>query len=461
MQIFNNLPSLIARIFSPSTTNSSIQPVQASAATTQWQPGQLLSALVTANAQAGIARLQIGSQTIHAQTALNLQQGDQLQLQVQTNQTNNVVLKLIDYQVNPQALRQQLLQLALPQQQSLQPLLTQLNLVNQQVQTGNPTVFVPPVSQAIHHLLRQLPSLQQVSSGDGLRQAIQNSGLFLEAQLAQQSGLPNQTTLPIFAQQDLKANLQRLLAVLQRQQPSDGQQSGQGQNATATGKPVLQQPPTQPSSSLFNTGLTQTDPTVPDALQTTRQLKLVSQSTPNSTPLSATSPENTLNRNPQALEQQVSAGIAKIQVQQAHALPQAQVDQQQVWITQLPIRHDQQIDLIDLRITREREEDNVTATDKTKQHRWTVNLYFDFPELGQLQAKISMHKQAVAITWWSEQSSTQHLVDSKLGELQQSLQASGLTVEQLQSFLGKNPQGHTDDRINQQFIDQHLVDTHI
>lgn len=165
-----------------------------------WQVGQLLAATVESVAPSGQVRLRIHNQSLTAQSQLNLRPGQQLQLEV-LRAGAQPVLKLqapaAADDIGTQALRQ-----ALPRQLPITPLLSQLSTLA----AGVPNAKADAPSTAWQSLWQSLSSSQSLSQASGLKQAILNSGLFLEARLA--SGQTQNIG------QDFKAQLLRLVARL-------------------------------------------------------------------------------------------------------------------------------------------------------------------------------------------------------------------------------------------------------
>ncbi len=173
-------------------------------------PGQILNASVITVAN-GQVTLQIDQALLQARTALTLLAGQKLELQVQKSD-RQVVLQLtqksIDQAVLTQALRQHLpRQVALDQ--ALNPI---LRLLRPAAQT--PASSLPAVLQNItRQLFERLPERQQLQTPQGLKQALENSGLSLESRLRQ--GL--QGSPASSPREDLKAGLLQLQHALRLQ----------------------------------------------------------------------------------------------------------------------------------------------------------------------------------------------------------------------------------------------------
>jgi hypothetical protein len=161
--------------------------------------GQTLNATIT-QAQPGQVSVQINGQTYQAQTALNLKPQDQIQVKVE--QQHGQIRLVIQPQTTPQDTLQAHYRQLLPQQISLQQslqLLSQPQLMQQ----------LPPAAQAqLTILLDQLLRPQAPLDGKRIKQALDNSGQFLESKLAKRQANP---------QHDAKAQLFKLQQTLSHQ----------------------------------------------------------------------------------------------------------------------------------------------------------------------------------------------------------------------------------------------------
>ncbi|MGK0499874.1 MAG: hypothetical protein ACJAYG_001519, partial [Oceanicoccus sp.] len=123
-------------------------------------------------------------------------------------------------QLQKQAIIEQGLRQTLPQQLPLKQLLPLLQKLVQQPPAPLPT----ELKQSMIALLRQIPSAQQMQQGAPLKQAINNSGVFMEAKLVQllaqaqaaknpngQASKTNINALNQSLNSDIKAILQRML----------------------------------------------------------------------------------------------------------------------------------------------------------------------------------------------------------------------------------------------------------
>lgn len=313
---------------------------------------------------------------------------------------------------------QQALRSTLPRQTPLAPLLANLALVANSglpdARTAAPTAPVPPTGarlnpalpQPVVELARQvvdsLPRVDTLSTADGLKQAVAQSGLFLEARLAQTAQSPSAgpaatPNLPL----DFKGSLLGLLAsllTLTKAMPGGG---------------------TPPAPTPANTGPVPTQgPAVPPP-------------PPSQTTLN---PQMTLQQTLFELLRHVEGGLARLQlsqlVTQAH-----HDDDRRSWILELPLRLDERIDLIQLHIEK----------DLKRQHKkptalWTITLSFDLPALGPVQARVTLANKTIHTSFWAQRPQTTRVIHDHLPTLHQRLREAGLTVGSLHAHEGQAPQ---------------------
>jgi len=112
----------------------------------------------------------------------------------------------------------QALRAALPRQQPLAPLLADLAALVAQAGSKPPQGVPGLIVELARGILAELPTAPQASTPEGLKQALRQSGTFLEAGLARPPVASEQPPAPA----DLKAGLLRLAAELRTQTPVQG-----------------------------------------------------------------------------------------------------------------------------------------------------------------------------------------------------------------------------------------------
>jgi len=245
---------LIPELYSSSLA---LQPQTAGTALRAWTTGQILQATVVRQALDGTVTLRVGSQEVQARTGLSLAADQPLTLQVAQSGTQTVLRVL---HVNnagpmphptvltqtsgptPEATLAQAWRQVLPREGDLRPLLAQLAGTPAPAAGGRSEAALPgPVAAALKQFAARLPSLEMLMTPAGLKRAVSDSGLFLEARLAQ--ALTDNSAPAV--QNDIKANLLRLVAQLR--------------SLAASPPPALTNPATLPESTVSPTLLHQAD----------------------------------------------------------------------------------------------------------------------------------------------------------------------------------------------------------
>ncbi|GMQ84343.1 MAG: flagellar hook-length control protein FliK [Gammaproteobacteria bacterium] len=491
------------------------------AATQQWQTGQLLQATVSGNS-IGKVLLAIGNRQVSAQTSLPLEKGQQLTLQVRSL-GEQPVLKIIS------ALRESplagMVRLLLPRQGPSTPLLANLSQLARLPNPPTPLLL----NELVRSTLRQMPDIQAVSTSQGLKKAIGDSGIFLESRLLKSAGT---TASPPVIQSDFKANLLRLIQLV-RNWPGSSTRTGADTLPPSTGTPTstpvtlkpgantqvppapasagtpkapgpqppamlpgsvpAAQPPTTPPGSVLAAQPPTTppgsapaaQPSAPDQIQRAARASLPGTTTgstarPAATPLlptttaaplptsgtSESSPAVLLSGEPPAplrgalpvpqsalqvsldlinrmgnfrtdLLLQAEAALARIQLHQLAAVPREAERGLLEWLFELPIRRGDAIDLWSIRLLQDGGEQQHEAQQPVK--HWTVQLAFDLPGLGPVQAQVQLCNEQVSTRFWAEQADTLPLLREHLHELREALHTAGLDVGELECQRGPRP----------------------
>lgn len=381
----------------------------------QWQTGRILEAIVLNTTQAGIARLNLAGQIVDAKStqALPLQQPLKLEI---VNPGTIATLRILSNTKTTDSLGQAV-RSALPQQLPLQPLLHRLASIievpGKQVDAQHQ--LPQHVVEMAQKILNTLPSNKSFSTPQGLQQAINQSGLFLEAkiartlqqpQTAQGQAMPNLVT-------DFKGSLLSLLASL----------------FTLT--------KATPVSSLIPQTIMQaiTRPPLPPQPQQPQQSQ---QSQRQGRAATATTQQANLQQALIELLRSVESGLSRIILNQVASTPHED-DGKRSWIMEIPVRHNEQIDVFRLRIDKENENEKSKAAES-----WTVNLAFQLKTLGPIQIRVTLAKGVINTVFWAEHSQTNALINEHLASLQQRLTDAGLTVGGISAHCGKSPEPMTE-----------------
>ena len=278
---------------------------------------------------------------------------------------------------------------------------------------------------SIDKLLGLLPDGGQLSTAKGLAQALENSGVFLEAKLlgGQANALP----------QDLKANLLRLVAQLLPNLPT-----GASLQAASAGGALAQALPAFVRNALGNLG------------QTNLRQQAMSFPLP-SRLLQAMGEDADL----EALLKLAAAAISRLQTHQLSSLAQSETTPEgnllTTWQLELPMRN--QHEIVPLQVKLQHEEQTSNGKKEQKESVWRVELAFDLEPLGPLQVQAQLMHGSFSSQLWAERASTAELVDHELGHLRERLQAAGLDVGDLACRQGMPPQGRKA-HLEQRWVDE-------
>jgi len=366
----------------------------------QWQIGQLLQATVT-ESHAGKVLLAIGNRQISAETSLSLKEGQQLTLQVRSL-GERPVLKVAtsggEAQINP-AIR-----LLLPKQGTLSPLLATMV---QLARSPNP-LLSPQINELVRSIVKQTPDIQTATTPQGLKKSVSESGIFMERQFLQQQ---NRAINPAAINPDFKANLLRLVQLV-RQWPGG---SGQARTKTA-----------HATSTASVTGAQATDErTLAPPLRG---------SIPVPQPALQSSPGlfDSVDELHSGLLRQAEAALARIQLQQLAALPREGERGLLEWLFELPIRRGDELDVWSVRLFAEHRQQG----GRQQGRNWSVQLAFNLPGLGPMQAQVQLTGERVSTRFWAEHQETLPLLREHMHELRQALGEAGLDVGELECQAG-------------------------
>lgn len=326
-------------------------------------------------------------------------------------------------------------------QASSEPLLNRLD----QLQTSPPAL-----QQAVAQVLQQIATPQQLTTATGVANAIKQSGLFLEPNLAKLAeSLISQAAAKQAATGATEANahnaaLQRALPALDKLLPLLASLSTPGAPEPLAGVDL--------KGTLVNLLITLQQQLPPGSLnalalppgpwQQASQAAAAQQLKPGMFPL----PSRALqalgdNNDLGSLLRLTAALLSRIQHHQFQSLGQSQSfadgSTQTTWQLEIPMRDGNQFNHVQMRIQR----DNPPPTSKHAEPvpQWEVRLSFNLDELGSLQAIARLRKDKVSSEFWAERANTLSLVSTQLTELRDRLLAKGLDVGDLTCHRGTPP----------------------
>jgi hypothetical protein len=330
----------------------------------------------------GNSIVRIGNGTVQVRSLIELSQGDVLKLQVAKLQPQTLLSVIsingVDSSTRvdplmPHLIRLQARQGGLPDQ---------LAVLNSIFKQASNTQLQPLLSQYIRHLLFNLASWSEVIQAGGLSQAFSNSGLFLENKLSLRKEKQRLA-------RDFKASL---LGLLHRLPDSDDRPL----------RRLISPPP--PHRDAYP---------VPQP----RALPIEIGNYP------AESIQGMLREAGEAI-------LARLMLHQIAAAE----NKQDCWLLELPIRDGDNLDLLHLRIERERHADGDDG-----KSRWMANLAVDLPQLGPIRTQVNIQNKCISCIFWAEHSTTVSIIRHRLKHLENALVAIGLKVQSLSCGHGTPP----------------------
>ncbi len=312
-----------------------------------------------------------------------------------------------------------------------------------------------PIRQSLSQLMQGLSERQNLQQADGLRQALNNSGLFLESRLKSAS---TQTPLG----QDLKANLLQLAQQLRTElaQPA--------QTRVLDNPALMQKLPVEVQTALRQLVSTpqelknlpaQVPPALASRGQTPMQLLLgllsglAGQTTQSPSPNSPASPSANLTgvqafiqaREMAAapaqqaairaaewqilreLLREVESASARIQFNQLSMLRDPDnPSTNNVWLFDLPVKDKQQLEMLQMRLEQHKGDKN-----SGDEAIWQVQLNLETQNLGPMQARINLHQQNVQVVLLAERQESSDMLSRYIDELNQRLDKLGVNVSHL------------------------------
>ncbi|EAW31387.1 hypothetical protein GP2143_07554 [marine gamma proteobacterium HTCC2143] len=343
------------------------------------------------------------------------------------------------------SLIEQGLRKTLPHQQPLKNLLPLLLKIAQQPSASWPKELTQNATQ----LLKLFPSSQQLQQSTALKQVISNSGIFLEAKLAQLSlNNPNNSNITTGSNLrstnsalslDFKGIIQRIILLTDNTAGSQNGAQAAVLTEKITAKPSFPGAPLVPSASGESS-----ENLKPSALFQGYPSDLAASNTANS---SSTGSSN--DRNVDVLLRQLSgqllASLARTQLNQLETLANRQQntpDNQgpiNSWTLEIPIIHGKNIDNLDVRIDQHLVDEEQDGSNKNGQDLWTIMLAFDLHKLGKMNVQLKVIDMSVSATVWSQLENTHLEVKREINGLKLNLEKIGVNVKKVDCKLGLPP----------------------
>ncbi len=374
------------------------------------QVGQTLKASVVQGTPTGLtggtATLRIGTEEIAVRARMSLQTGSSLNIRVDRLAPSILLAVLADKRAGP-AKGDDLtpfLKTLLPRQGGLPTLFSALQGVSRTPGGALPA----PLTRQLQGVLNQLSTPQEASRPQGLRHALRNSGLFLEANLARQveGGAPANRSAAV-VEPDFKAALHRLLHSL-------GHATAQPPAATAPG--------TRGALDALLAQALQSLPRPPGGTTPASQARL------DPLPLKGLTMESLLG----ALRQFTEAASARVQLHQLASLESHQQGESR-WYNELALRNGEFVDVLPLVIEREPGKD---SDNEPEQAQWSATLALDLPGLGPLRAQVRVRGRYVQTLFEAHAQATVERISGELHRLREALQRRDLHVQTLSCSRG-------------------------
>lgn len=397
----------------------------------QYKIGQVFKAVVLSTVTENKLILKIDNQKLEANTKHPFFPGEELKVKVQESK-DNIVLKVQSRQLSQSIINQSLKEV-LPKEKPAGNLLNALSLIT--TDKAMPTKIPPEITKELQKLLEGIPDKNKIKTPEGLKKAIQQSGIFLEKHLAnqQKNHLAN----------DMKANWLSLMKKIDIWQAKINQQNQLPQpiNSDKVNTPPLPQPTNQSMTTKAN----------PPALKPTVLLKnyqslpipLQSQEKPITDKSQIAKPHLTIDsknlmpppiddklkapikghkpvpiktemlkmpiqdetKMNQYLKNATSESLSRIQAQQLNSIPKEHQPNTTLMMD-LSVKIDNQVQTIPVLIEKEKEQENSSKKEGEKSDKLSLMLALNLEHLGNIQLKVSQTDKKTDIQLWFEDDDT-------------------------------------------------------
>jgi hypothetical protein len=350
----------------------------AGASSEGWRIGSVLSARPLGVSQEGLMVLQIGPLTVAAEAP-----GTKLPQQFQVRVLSlgaQPQLEVLGVDSHTDSNVNQVLRERLPQQNGYAPMLATLTALSQ----WSIVRQLPPyLRSALALLEHSMSTPQEVSNPEGLRLAVNRSGLFLESQLAQASASDATT-----AHDDMKGALLRLIAILKGQAlPDEG-------NDIDIDPPLLYRGPIPQGRFLLP----------PELAESTEATDFLPR-----------------------LYADAQAALARLEVAQLQATPAH-------WTVEIPVHNTEGTDVLQLLLKQQESEQGDS---------WTFGFALDLPSLGPIVGELQLRGLRLSVRLWAQHRSTADRLEGEFENFRARLSATGLFLDQLTCQVGLPQTGNS------------------
>ncbi|MDT8370554.1 MAG: flagellar hook-length control protein FliK [Gammaproteobacteria bacterium] len=294
------------------------------------------------------------------------------------------------------------------------------------------------VKHEIQSLLRHTLDKSALTEGHAFKQALINSGVFTEKQLMSE---------PVTIKQDFKANIIKLMVVLK----TVIDQGNLTNNDEV--RSLLNKLPAQVQSALASTGRRTPQQLLSVLLSSANRLPIETALSPSVSPIISDPKQavllaqlitNSLNKQLQTTISQLQmmmrdmVGVHnKLLLNQMAMLKEpdsATTMTQASWLFDLPIKDKQNLDLVQLKIDRDKDH---LQSEQQGEDIWNVQLRLDTQNLGPLEATLTLDQQDLKIVFRAERASSAGLLEQNLGLLQQALVKMDVTISHISCSCGE------------------------
>ena len=292
---------------------------------------------------------------------------------------------------------------------SITPLLKNISFIANRPALS-PSPLPAETNAAVRDLFKNIPSVFKLKSAPQIKNHIENSGLFIENKIRNQ-----------------------ILSVIQHSQVTKNNIN----NVKVNIKPLLELDlgaQLHRVATLIRTQLTETK-SIP--LQTTplaNNNKVIQQQQnrpvqPARVPTEQTSLQNITHREEamQTFLRQIESSLTHLQQTQLQNLNESQAGRP-LWLMELPVKNGQDIDLFELKISK----DETSQTDDEDKKIWNVTLKFNLSGLGKIKAHITMQNEIVSTQFYSEKPAVLGLFQENFDFLRNRLNYNGLNVGKIE-----------------------------
>jgi hypothetical protein len=357
--------------------------------------GQIVDAVTLTNSSQGHISIRIGEIVINASTNITLQQNTHLSLEVVQIQPH-LLLRLIPSSAGSAASRplQDAMIRLLPQQSGIAGVFAEL--IHKAMMSGKPHEQNSTRS-LINTLINTLPTRTMLIHAEGIRQAILQSGLFLESRLARSDARSRRDIT-----RDTKAALLRIRYSI-----------GQDLMEITSDDSMLN----NLASDLQNTALPPRRKGLPLA-----QPRV---------PFCISADNGDTVDDSRGLYSRIQGAIARLGLFQLNTAENF-FGGEYLWQLEIPVKHTQAVETVSISI--ENEQIDQLHEDR---NTWVVNLALDLPQLGPVQVRISQYRQGISSCFWSDSPITLSLIESRLEQLRKNLEQHGVETLNLSCQHGQ------------------------